>query len=312
MKNYNGYQLHFIDGIPVDLPGLHRTQQDDVVLVNGNNQLDYFNYSLTLSESRKFPYFTASNIDGGMFKKVPRVDNWRKDPRIAKDNQWGNELYGAARSDFDRGHMVKREDVQWGRSISVARAGADSTFFYPNAVPQHASLNQKIWKSLEDYILHTETIDSGLKINVFTGPVLSNKDPRFVTAIAGQHVRIPTLFWKIIYFPKSDGQLYRAGFLMSQESLLRENNIVESFRNPLLESMEEEDQLFNQFDEAETYQVNVATIEKLSKLTFQDGIETYKDKRPLKLVLREIDVMESLLESANPESILGFSLNIVV
>jgi endonuclease G, mitochondrial len=54
------------------------------------------------------------------------------------------ELYSTAHCDFDKGHMVKREDVQWGHSIAVASKAADSTFFYTNAVPQHAKLSQQI------------------------------------------------------------------------------------------------------------------------------------------------------------------------
>ena len=36
--------------------------------------LDYQNYSLLHNPFRKFPYFTASNIDGALFKKIKRED----------------------------------------------------------------------------------------------------------------------------------------------------------------------------------------------------------------------------------------------
>src|SRR6185369_6425672 len=117
---------------------------------------NYINYSVVLSRTRKFPFFTASNIDGAKFKKVKRKDAWRKDKRINEKYQLGKELYGAEKSDFDRGHMTKREDVQWGDSVEEAKLGADSTFFFTNSVPQHAKLNQKIWLNLENYVLHKE------------------------------------------------------------------------------------------------------------------------------------------------------------
>ena len=47
---------------------------------------------------------------------------------------------------------------------------------------------------------------------------------------------------------------------------------------------------------------NNATIEKLSGLTFHPAEETYKDDRKIKLILEEIDVAESLLESASIEA----------
>lgn len=311
MNNFLGYDQQFL-GKVVEMPALNDEQQADLAPVDGNADciVDYINYSLQLSASRRFPYFTASNIDGILFKKAPRKDNWRKDERVSKSHQWGTELYSAKFSDFDKGHMTKREDVQWGDTISIAREAAASTFFYTNAVPQHAKLNQKIWRSLEDYILHTETKERGLKVNVFTGPVLGSKDPFFVTLINGEQIRIPLLFWKIIYYVKSDQKLYCAGFLMSQSSLLYNNEIVEE---DTTETTMYEEELFMEFKEANTYQVNISTIARLTQLTFPDAIETYKSDKKIELILEEIDVEESFLEGANEEAMLGFSIaNIVI
>ncbi len=187
-KLFNGYNAKFLvdDTINIDvpLPILSDEQIEDLAITENDNVLNYINYSLQLSASHKFPYYTAANIDGTLYKKVPRKDNWRKDPR-AKEFQWGKELYGATQSDFDKGHMTKREDVQWGPTLGVALKAADSTFFYSNAVPQHKDLNRDIWKSLEDYILNTETKAKSLKICVFTGPVLASGNPYFVTPING-------------------------------------------------------------------------------------------------------------------------------
>jgi endonuclease G len=305
---FKGYDPAFIDEHEVPLPALSLAQKKDTEVLNDNGGLlEYVNYSVSLSPSRRFPYFTASNIDGNLFKKAPRKDNWRRDDRIAKEFQWGPELYKAKKSDFDKGHMTKREDVQWGRTIAVASKAADSTFFYTNAVPQHANLNQKIWRSLEDYILHTETKENGLKVSVFTGPVLSNKDPFFVTEVSGEQLRIPTIFWKVVVYPKSDGKLYRVGFLMSQATLLKENGIARETPPEGLESTE--DRLFMEFDDADTYQVNVSTIEELTRLKMPEAEETYKDDRKIKLILKEIDVTESSLESTNVLDQLGFSIS---
>ncbi len=290
---YRGYSDKFIGtGKKVSLPKLPAALQKDLAPVKGKKEklADYINYSVALSVRRRLPYFTASNIDGKLFRKIKRKDNWRIDERIDPGHQWGKELYTAAKSDFDKGHMTKREDVQWGATDADAITAADSTFYFTNAVPQHAKLNQKIWRLLEDYILHKETKESGLKICVFTGPVLSNKDPRFVTPVKGERIQIPTLFWKVVIFPRSDGKLYRAGFMMSQESLLRENDIVESIRNLTLESLEDEDKLFLEFEEADTYQTSVDNIEQLSGIKMPAAIDIYKDKRSIKLMLKEIDV----------------------
>src|SRR5687767_11881281 len=107
-NGFTGYKTAFLPGA-IELPD-YSSKEGDVVDVEDGQVLNYMNYSVVLSSSRKFPFFTASNIDGQLFKKAPRNDNWRVDDRAA-EFQWGPELYRAEKSDFDRGHMTKREDV---------------------------------------------------------------------------------------------------------------------------------------------------------------------------------------------------------
>jgi endonuclease G len=308
---YNGFNIHFLQDEmiheSVSFPILSEAQKRDLAPVEGNADalLHYFNYSLQLSSSRKFPFFTASNIDGQLFKKAERQGSWKKDKRV-KNYQWGQELYGTAKSDFDRGHMIKREYVQWGETDELAQKAANSTFFYTNSVPQHRKLNQIIWKKLENYILHTETRKKSLKVCVLTGPVLSVDDPTLGTTIKGENVLIPILFWKVVFYPKEDGQLYRVGFMMSQKKLLVDNGIVNE-----LETSTTTDALFMQFDDAATYQVNIPLIEQLTSLTFPKAIDSYKDARNLRLVLHEIDL--DLENASSMEQNLGFSiLNLVL
>ena len=310
LKNYNGYQPTFLGSkLAVSLPTLTDDQRKDVAPVAGttDNVAHYVNYSAVISKSRKFPYFTASNIDGTLFQKVNRKDNWRKDPRIDEANQWGPELYKAPHSDFDKGHMTKREDVQWGSTVLEATNAADSTFYYTNAVPQHAKLNQRIWADLEDYILHTEAVREDLRICVFTGPVLSDKDPMFVTSVKNAHLKLPFLFWKVVVFPKSDGKLYRTGFLMGQKSLLENNGIVEAVSDEF-ESFTDEDKLFMEFSEADTFQVNIATIEQLTGIKLPKATDAYTDARPIKLVVEEVDINAESFEVDSVAQAMGFRI----
>lgn len=184
-----------------------------------------------------------------------------------------------------------------GRYIAIALNAADSTFYYTNAVPQHKDLNRDIWRSLEDYILHTETKKNELKVNVFTGPILSSHNPYFVTPLKDVQIQIPALFWKVVVFEKDDGELYRVGFMMGQNKLLIDNAIIES--------LESQDDLFNDFKDAETYQVNITLIEELSGIKMPIAIDSYTDTRNIKLVLQEIDI-DPDLESFSSEYELGF------
>lgn len=299
-KLFQGYDEKFIPNQTVPLPKLNQEQSEDLVSDNeGSKIIKYINYSLQQSAFYKFPFYTATNIDGIQFKKVPRKDNWRKDTRISKEFQFGKELYSAPKSDFDKGHMTKREDVQWGETIGIALNAADSTFYYTNAVPQHKDLNRDIWRSLEDYILHTETKQNELRVCVFTGPVLLSSNPYFVTPIDGKQIQIPALFWKVVVFQKEDGKLYRVGFMMSQNKLLQENHIIEE--------LESDDQLFMQFKDADTYQVNISLIEELTGLEIPKAIDSYTDTRNTKLILKEIDI-DPELENDSLEYQLGFSI----
>ncbi|RZM27345.1 MAG: hypothetical protein EOO88_13645, partial [Pedobacter sp.] len=208
--------------------------------------------------------------------------------------------YGADLANFDRGQMTKREDVQWGSTNGIAMAAAESTFFYPNAAPQHKKLNRDIWRSLEDYILSTETKKNSLRICVFTGSVLDDSNPYFVTAVKGLLVKIPTIFWKVVIYPKSNGDLYSVGFLMSPKQLLIDEGIVEE-----LESGSNIDDLFQNFKDAGTYQVNINLIEQLAGLTFPQFKDSYTDGRETKLVLKEVDI-DPDLESSSIDQELGF------
>ena len=85
--------------------------------------------------------------------------------------------------------------------------------------------------------------------------------------------------------------------MMSQNKLLQENHIIEE--------LESEDQLFMQFKDADTYQVNISLIEEMTGIEIPNVIDSYNDSRKTKLVLKEIDI-DPELESDSIEYQLGF------
>lgn len=293
MKDFQGYQADFLGPqLPVPLPRLNYTLALTVAPVKNatDNVLRYPNYSTIQSASRKLPIVSAANIDGRLFQEITRATvggGWKKDRRISYNHQLGLELYRAPKSDFDKGHMTKREDVQWGPTPTLAQRAAKHTFYYTNAAPQHKKVNQAIWRNIEDYILHSEATSHSLRINVFTGPVLLEDDPIFVTKVRGQEIQIPTLFWKVIYYTKGNQQLFRVAFLVGQDTVLEEEGIV--FPRPATRGDLDSD-LFMDFSEADTYQVKTELIEILTGLSFPEAIEVYWDQRPSKLILQQVSV----------------------
>lgn len=284
-------------GLPLLLPKLRRA----VAPVHNDSEdtvLNYVHYSVVQHRERRFPIYTAANIDGNLFVELPRKglfpggrDRWQTDPRIERDHQWGYELYRARKSDFDRGHMTKREDVQWGPTEQLAKTGARMTFYYTNSVPQHRRLNRRVWLDLEDYVLHAESVALDLRINLFTGPALRESDPIFVTEVEGEQVQIPAYFWKVIYYTRTNGALYRVGFLMGQEEVLNREGITEPAPVERGVAPLPEDIYFMDFEKADTYQVPVALIEELTAMRFHPAHEVLPDDRkPVELKLEEVNV----------------------
>ncbi|HQU52109.1 MAG TPA: DNA/RNA non-specific endonuclease [Saprospiraceae bacterium] len=307
-----GYQANFLgEDFPVLLPEIPSGLISDVApLTAGGIILDYPKYSVVLHKFRKLPLITAANIEGGLFKDITRKslfsggDHWRKDDRIAPEYQLGAELYGAEKSDFDRGHMVKREDVQWGISDDEAADSARSTFYFTNAAPQHAKVNQSIWRQIEDYILKTESVKNGLKISVFTGPVLTDQDPEFVTLVKGEVIKLPVLFWKLVYYINEANTISRVAFLVGQQYLLEKAGIV--LRKYAVQADREH---FMNFKDADTYQVNTELIHKLTGLHFPVAHDPYQKESPVKLVLDKVNVRRGqVYESVISNRITGLTL----
>jgi endonuclease G len=297
-----GYQSDFLgEQYQVPIPENHARQ--GIVL-------NYHHYSVVMDVERGFPLLTATNIDGSKFMSIPRSeifrggsDQWKKDDRIEREQQWGMELYRAPRSDFDRGHMTKREDVQWGKTTEEAAEAARATFYFTNAVPQHPRVNQSVWRSIEDYVLKSESIKGDLKVSVFTGPVLNENDPDFITEISGEHVKLPLLFWKIIYYINEEEKLSRVAFLVGQKYLLEKEGIIRRRYQPKVKRLR-----FMNFKRADTFQVEVPAIEELTGIPFAKAHDPMTSEKPIKLVTEQVNVRSSSGEESDKTKVKGLIL----
>jgi len=237
--------------------------------------LRYWNYSVVMNGARRLAFFSAVNVDPSLRPAGAGRDGdrWYVDPRIPADRQLGAEFYGQqttfedrALSPFDRGHLTRRLDAQWGEGADASRNGNDS-FHFTNCSPQHWQYNQgtKRWLGLEDYVIkgfagagracvingpvfdapRTQRGDGGRLIPVLD-PAARVADPTF------GGVAIPKAFFKVVACAVG-GRLSAAGFLMSQEDLLLETGRVVG-----LEELSER--------EAQVYQVPLAALARLTGL----------------------------------------------
>ncbi len=261
-----GYAPKFIDErINLSLSKILSAEQKQLLpLVEGNRQgiLHYTGFSVLYNSERKVPFVAAYNIDGAdKADQAPRPA-FRKDPRVLAELQLGKEFYDLRKdiTEFEIGHMASNNEMGRGEN---GRLKAYQTFHFTNSVPQAEKLNSGLWQGLESYIIREAASVTGNKrICVFTGPMLTPKDPPYVKLPS---FRIPLLFFKVIVFLSPKG-LYSTAFMMSHEKKLIEDKMFTVRRRRGLAP--EEVGFFNDFTYKKVFQVNIPFVEANTGLKF--------------------------------------------
>lgn len=231
---------------------------------NGNKfVLHYHNYSVVLHKQRRLPIYSAANVSfGHRFEMSRPTDVWRRDPRILAEHQLENWYY--ASNKFDRGHMTRREDLEFGTTPKAALASAADTCHWTNCTPQHARFNQnkEIWQGIERYLLEQSIVEGHVNAQVITGPVLDDGNPEY------RQIKYPLQFWKVVAALMPSGSLFATAYIASQEEVIAQFGI-EVTEVP--------------FGAYKTYQTKVAEIERLTGLRFVCGTneKPLRDADPL-------------------------------
>ena len=238
LADRQGYQADFLGAFQVPWPRPSAALAGDVYpLPASGDRLDYTHFSVTLSRSRRMALWVGVNIDGDQHVEVPRSrDAWAYDGRVPLEAQLGEALY--ADNLLDRGHLVRRQDPNWGAAATQANR---DTFHFTNCAPQMAAFNQRTWLELEDYLLDN-TQRWQARITVFSGPLLRADDRPY------REARIPEAFWKVVAFLGDDGKPSASAYLIDQRRELDELSIT--------------------FGRLRTYQCSVLRIEQLTGIDF--------------------------------------------
>ena len=185
---------------------------------------------------RRLALFTASNVDARPERKQPEPgrdysrrglsglgphdqEKWFVDPRIPANHQLPDRFFTKDRAAFDKGHIVRREDVAWGRSYDELRRANGDTFHVTNCSPQVARFNrsnkQGVWGQLENLILTQAKTE---QYSLFAGPVFRADDPLFrgLDDQGPVSVPIPRQFWKIVV-ARSGDELQTFAFVLDQD-----------------------------------------------------------------------------------------------
>lgn len=229
-SNRTGYASDFLDGFDVQ-PPIAPAQE---VLKQGSAQmlLRYHHYSLVIHKTRRLCMWAASNVnyDGSTRWRSREdfgTDTWKLDPRITGEQQLDDaELYAPAKK-FDRGHIVRRDDVAWGQTEEEEEFSNSDSFHFTNCTPQHEQFNRAkfefhgLWGELENYIA-TQAGFVRNKLCVFAGPVLDKDDPRHDFGL-GATFQVPIRHWKVIVAVETTAvgpQLRAYGLLLSQQDAI--------------------------------------------------------------------------------------------
>jgi endonuclease G len=263
-----GYQSNFL-GVQVPLPQPKPSINKFIAKLKNSDAvvLKYHHYSLIFHSLRMMPLISAINVDGDPNKRLDdteRIDNWLRDNRIDYDIQLNDKYYRG--SGFDRGHMSRREDANWGKTAEDAKLFADMTCMYTNACPQIRTLNQSnrggLWGKLEKVVLENGAIlerGKTAKISVFNGPIFKESDGVF------RGIQIPMEFYKVIVWLNDDHKLKATAFKLSQ--------------NDLVDDIDFEAIDIDQNAEFQEFQCSIKSLEKETKIDFSfiEGFDTFNN-----------------------------------
>jgi endonuclease G len=203
----------------------------------GDPVLHYQNFSIVQHAARRLALYTASNItrEAELRRPDPALpttrlalsglgkndrEKWFLDPRLDANHQLPDIFFTKDQQSFDKGHLVRREDVAWGAThTKLKRANGDS-YHVTNCSPQVAGFNQSSrgvdnWGDLENSVLSSAASE---RLSVFAGPILDAGDPEFLGAGpsgSAIKVQVPAAFWKVIVSRTEDG-LAAFGFVLRQ------------------------------------------------------------------------------------------------
>jgi endonuclease G len=214
--------------------------------------LRYRNFSVVMHRIRRFAIYSAANVDfKGRYELARPKDRWRFDPRIPAEMQVGESFY--SHNAFDRGHLTRREDQEFGPTPEEAIDAAADTCHWTNCMPQHARFNERreLWQGIEHHILEEAVDKDRFRAQVITGPVFDAADP----VLTGfEETPYPLRYWKVVAAINASGKLFATAYLLDQRDTIAEFGLRGAPEVP--------------FAPFKTYQTTIAAIEKLTQLTF--------------------------------------------
>jgi endonuclease G, mitochondrial len=240
LESRSGYDRHFLEdsgGEEVPMPILTEAGEAAVArLADETFELKYHRFSVVMHKKRRLALFAAANVnwqrddrlvDGhkptrSELTGIPDgvLEEWVTDERIPEEDQLPDLFFTKDQGAFDKGHLVRRDDVAWGATFDDIQKGNGDTYHTTNCSPQVGVFNQAPkgddnWGDLENMIQKQTKAE---KVVIFAGPVLSPSDRIFkgIDESGLVKVQIPSRFWKIVVANTEDG-VRAFGFVLRQK-----------------------------------------------------------------------------------------------
>lgn len=243
LDSRDGFQPDFLDPAKeVPAPKITAAGQKLLApLLDGSgNELKYQHFSVWMQRERRLALYTASNVDWRDRRKVvdgkatsreglagwPKgskfAELWVDDPRIDPRHQLPDVFYSEDRGAFDKGHIVRRDDVCWGDHFADMQMANGDTFHVTNCSPQIKAFNQgqageENWGDLEGAIAKVTKADAQAAC-LFAGPIFGADDRWFhgKDERGAARIQVPSRFWKIVVV-KGDEGFEAYGFVLEQD-----------------------------------------------------------------------------------------------
>lgn len=241
-----GYDADFLNlpGGNADLPhvqvAMPTASNPDLCALTlaGGGVLDYQNFSIVMHAARRLALICACNVTREPQLRRPDAtgdytrrglsglgehdqERWYPDPRLAAEFQLPDVFFTKDRGAFDKGHIIRRDDIAWGASYDLLRRANGDSYHVTNCSPQTAAFNRSSdgianWGDLENHVLAEAANE---RLCVFAGPVLTDSDRTFTGVGAGGvqlQAKIPARFWKVIVARTTEG-IAAYGFVLEQD-----------------------------------------------------------------------------------------------
>jgi endonuclease G len=165
-------------------------------VVKADQYLCRTQYAVAYSYTTKNPIYTTELLTASHTGKLPRTNDFRKDPEIpakfaATPGDYSNQK-GCAGDRCDRGHMTPDQD------FSACAKCVSESFLMSNMVPQNFKNNEVIWKDMEEAI--RKFVAGGHDVYVISGPVyLKTPSP----TIGSNKIAVPDHLFKVVIDSKT-------------------------------------------------------------------------------------------------------------